>query len=62
LLPTTVIVSVCADDKPMDKKKSAVTSLLKIAEVMDRLSSGKRIAEARCHFRVYKLICFIKQD
>lgn len=55
-------MSVCADDKPMDKKKSAVTSLLNIAEVMDRLSSGKRIAEVRCHFGVYKLICFIKQD
>ena len=42
-------MSVCVDDKPKDKKKSAVTSFLKIVEVKDRLSSGKRIAEVRCH-------------
>lgn len=53
---------VCADDKPKDKKKSAVTSFLKMVEVMDRLRSGKRIAEVRCHYGVYKMICFIKQD
>jgi hypothetical protein len=61
-LRTVVIESVCAEDKPKDKKKSAVTSLLKIVEVMDKLSSVKRIAAARCHYGVYKLICFIKQD
>jgi hypothetical protein len=44
-LPTVVIVSICADEKPNERKKSAVTSLLKIVEVMDRLSSAKGIAK-----------------
>jgi hypothetical protein len=56
------MVSVCADGKPKDKKKIAVTSLLKIVEVVDKQSCGKRIAAVRCHYGVYKLICFLKQD
>ena len=55
-------MSACADDKPKDEKKSSVTPLFKIVEVMDRLSSGKRTVEVKCHYGVYNLICFIKQD
>jgi hypothetical protein len=40
---------VCTDEKPKDEKKCEVTSLLKKVEVLDKPSSGMRIAAVRCH-------------
>jgi hypothetical protein len=58
LLPTieSEKCDVYIDEKPKDKKKSEVTSLLKNMDMLDKLSSGIRIAVIRRHYGLYKLI------